>query len=137
MNLAPAVPRPMRLLPGDDLRTRIEAIAREQHIAAAFVVCGIGSLSRAAIRLAGAPRPEIHDGDIEIVSLSGTISQDGAHLHAAVADASGRVFGGHVARGCCVRTTAEILIAELPGWIFSRERDDTTGYPELVMERRP
>lgn len=137
MNAAQGVPRPLRLLPGDDLRARIEAIVREQGIAAAFVVCGIGSLSRTAIRLAGAARPEVHDGDFEIVSLAGTVSRDGAHLHAALADATGHVFGGHVAVGCRVRTTAEILMVELPGWTFSRQRDAATGYPELVIERQP
>jgi uncharacterized protein len=136
MNAAQAVPRPLRLSPGDDLRGRIEAVVREQGIAAAFVVCGIGSLSRAAIRFAGAAHAELHEGDVEIVSLAGTVSPDGAHLHAALADASGRVFGGHVAMGCRVRTTAEILIAELPGWTFSRRHDNATGYPELVIERR-
>jgi uncharacterized protein len=137
MNTAFAVPRPLRLAPGDDLRGRIEALAREWGVAAAFVVCGIGSLSRTAIRLAGAARPEVHEGDVEIVSLAGSISPDGAHLHGAFADASGRVFGGHVALGCTVRTTAEILIAELPGWIFSRQRDGITGYPELVIDAKP
>ncbi len=100
-------------------------------------MCGIGSLSRAAIRFAGVPKAEIHEGDIEIVSLAGTVSPDGAHLHAALSDASGRVFGGHVALGCRVRTTAEILLVELPGWTFSRQRDDLTCYPELVIERLP
>ena len=137
MNAAFAVPHPLRLVPGDDLRARIEAIVHERNIAAAFVVCGIGSLSRAAIRFAGAPQAEIHEGDIEIVSLAGTVSPHGAHLHAALSDASGRVFGGHVALGCHVRTTAEILLVELPGWTFSRQRDDLTRYPELVIERLP
>ena len=117
------------------MRARIEALAREQGIAAAFVVCGIGSLSCAAIRFAGAARPEFHEGNLEIVSLAGTVSPDGAHLHASLADASGRVFGGHVAIGCRVRTTAEILLAELPGWTFSRLHDAATGYRELVIER--
>jgi predicted DNA-binding protein with PD1-like motif len=136
MNAGHAIPRPLRLLPGDDLRARIEQLAREQGIAAAFVVCGIGSLSRTAIRLAGAAQAEVHEGDVEIVSLAGSVSPDGAHLHAALADASGRVFGGHVAHGCTVRTTAEVLILELPGWTFSRRHDGTTGYPELVIEPR-
>lgn len=135
MKAAQAVPRPLRLAPGSDLRERIEELMREAGIAAAFVVCGIGSLSRTAIRFAGATQPEVHEGDVEIVSFAGSVSPDGAHLHAVLADASGRVFGGHVARGCTVRTTAEILIVELPGWTFSRRHDSATGYPELVIER--
>jgi len=136
MNTTLAAPCPLRLAPGDDLRGRIEALARERGVAAAFVVCGIGSLARTAIRFAGATQLEIHEGSVEIVSLAGSISPDGAHLHGAFADASGHVFGGHVALGCTVRTTAEILIAELPGWIFSRRRDAVTGYLELVIKAR-
>jgi predicted DNA-binding protein with PD1-like motif len=52
-----------------------------------------------------------------------------------VADACGRVLGGHVAHGCIVRTTAEVLLALLPGWSFSREPDARTGWDELVIRR--
>ena len=128
-------PLPVRLQPGDDLRDRLEALVREQSVAAAFVLSGIGSLARVAIRHAGASRPELHDGDFEIITLAGSLSADGAHLHMSIADASGRVTGGHVAAGCRVRTTAEILLAVLPGWTFARRRDSATGYPELVIER--
>lgn len=50
-----------------------------------------------------------------------------------VAGADGRVSGGHVAPGCIVRTTAELLVALLPGHAFARQLDDTTGYPELAI----
>ena len=33
--------------------------------------------------------------------------------------------------GCIVRTTAEVVIALLPGWEFRRELDAATGYKEL------
>ena len=37
---------------------------------------------------------------------------------------------------CRVRTTAELLIALLPDWDFSRETDAATGYLELVAKAR-
>lgn len=52
----------------------------------------------------------------------------------AVADAQGRVHGGHVGLGCTVRTTAELLVAELPAHRLSRVLDPATGYPELVVQ---
>ena len=73
-------------------------------------------------------------GDLEILSLAGSLSPDGAHLHIAVADARGRVTGGHVAQGCIVRTTAEILLALLPDVRFRRAPDARTGCQELVIE---
>ena len=39
------------------------------------------------------------------------------------ADADGEVVGGHIMPGCIVRTTAEVVIALLPGWEFRRELD--------------
>lgn len=76
-------------------------------------------------------------GDLELLTLSGTLSPDGAHLHASVADAQGRVLGGHVLAGCTVRTTAEVVLALLPDWQFSREVDDATGFKELVIRSLP
>jgi len=75
-------------------------------------------------------------GDLEILTLSGTLSPDGSHLHISVSDGAGTVRGGHVASGCTVRTTAEILIAWLPEWRFAREQDPATGYAELMPRPR-
>ena len=126
---------PLRLLPGQDLRLALEA-ALGSH-AAAFVVQGIGSLSVAQLRYAGVDQATELRGDLEILTLAGSIATDGAHLHMAVSDAHGQVFGGHVAVGCMVRTTAEILLALLPEHTFSREVDvDGSGYSELVISQR-
>lgn len=37
--------------------------------------------------------------------------------------------------GCTVLTTAEIVLALLPGWQFGREVDAATGFKELVARR--
>lgn len=50
-----------------------------------------------------------------------------------VANAEGRVTGGHVVDGCMVRTTAEVLLVLLPEWSFTRELDPHTGFLELVL----
>jgi hypothetical protein len=102
-------------------------------VQAAFVIQGIGSLSVAQLRFAGAENPTELRDDLEILTLAGSISSDGAHLHMSVADSRGRVSGGHVAHGCSVRTTAEVLLALLPEHRFSRERDLSSGFMELVI----
>lgn len=124
---------PLRLGPGADLRAAIEAAAAELGAQAAFVVQGIGSLGVAQLRYAGMPSASELRGDLEILTLAGSVAPDGAHLHMSVSDAQGRVFGGHVAPGCVVRTTAEVLLALLPGHAFSREADPASGYKELVV----
>ena len=130
-------PLPLRLLPADDLRRALEAAVSARGAGAAFVLAGIGSLSVTRLRLAGAPAPIVLEGDVEILTLSGSIGGGAAsHLHISVADASGRVLGGHVAYGCSVRTTAEVLLALLPQWHFARTPDPATGYDELSIRPR-
>jgi uncharacterized protein len=126
---------PIRLLPGDDLRQAIEQTVRQQGVAAAFVIAGIGSLRAARIRLAGADTVSVFDGDTEMFTLSGTSAAQGSHLHLSIADAQGRVIGGHAAEGCIVRTTAEVLLGLLPGWRFERVFDPARGMRNWLSSR--
>ncbi len=129
----------LRLSPGDDLRASLEAtfasLAHAHGVRAACVVSVAGSLSRAVLRYAARPEGAEIIAPLELVTLSGTLSPDGAHLHASVSDAQGVVRGGHLLPGCIVRTTAEIVLALLPGWEFRRELDAATGYRELVPRK--
>jgi len=70
-----------------------------------------------------------------LLALGLLLDRQGAHLHMAVSDTQGRVIGGHVCKGCEIRTTAELLIAELRDYKLSREYDPTTGFKELVVRR--
>ena len=128
--------QPLRLHPGADLRRALEQGAATQLAGSAFVVAGIGSLVDARLRYAGADTETVIAGPIEILTLSGTVSPSGVHLHMSVSDASGQVHGGHVGYGNVVRTTAEVLLAPLDDWALSREHDPATGFLELVVRRR-
>ncbi len=129
----------LRLAPGDDLRSSLERSFTElsgvHGAKAACIVSGIGSLTQASLRYAQQPEGSSIEGPLELLSLAGTLSIDGAHLHASVSDARGDVKGGHVMPGCIVRTTAEVVIALLPEWEFRREVDSRTGYKELLISR--
>jgi predicted DNA-binding protein with PD1-like motif len=127
---------PLRVLPDMDLRSALEIAVAARDCRAAFLLSGIGSLSQARLRLAGAAEPDALYGDMEILTLAGTVAGDGSHLHMSVANAEGRVLGGHVAYGCTVRTTAEVLLMLLPEWSFAREADPATGFAELVVRAR-
>jgi predicted DNA-binding protein with PD1-like motif len=122
---------PLRLQPGDDLRLALEAWMGTQQEQAGCVITAVGSLSLAQLRLAGATQATAIHGELEIVSLSGTLAPDGIHLHIAIADSSGTVIGGHLCAGSLVRTTAELVIGLLPEWRFRRELDPVTGHAEL------
>jgi len=122
---------PLRLQPGDDLRRALDAWMGEQEEKAGCVISAVGSLSVARLRFAGVAEATAIRGDLEILSLAGTLSPDGAHLHIAVADSRGSVIGGHLCGGSLVRTTAELVVGLLPDWRFSRELDPATGFAEL------
>jgi len=124
---------PVRLGAGDDLRAALAALPALHGVEAAYVVQGMGSLSVAQIRFAGRPACTALHGDLEILTLAGSLARSGPHLHISVADAAGTVTGGHMGPGCIVRTTAEVLVALLPDHRFSREFDPATGFNELVI----
>ena len=120
-----------RFTPGEDLRDAIERLAHEHHVEAGCILSTVGSLRGATLRLAGAETFARFSGPSEIVSLSGTLSPSGVHLHLSIAGADGKAVGGHLVHGCVVHTTVEIVVADLGGVRFARLPDATTGYKEL------
>lgn len=124
----------LRLKPGDDLRRTLEEFAARRQLRAAYVATCAGSLKVAAIRFADQKEATTLTGPFEIVSVTGTLSPDGPHLHISVSDTAGRTIGGHLAEGSLVYTTAEVVIVELTGARFRREVDPVTTYKELVVE---
>lgn len=126
-----------RLTGGADLRESLEATVRSSGIRAGCVLTCVGSLSRAVLRMPGAADFIELERDFEIVSMEGTLSPDGCHVHAAISDHSGAVLGGHLVSGCIVRTTAEIILVEMETLDFAREHDAATGFAELIVRPRP
>jgi uncharacterized protein len=122
----------VRLRPGEDLLASLRGFAKDHGLRAAFVVSCAGSATHTSVRYANQPSASAREGHFEIVSLSGTLTQEGAHLHVAFADSTGATFGGHLLEGTTVYTTAEIVLGELADVMFAREPDSTYGYRELV-----
>jgi predicted DNA-binding protein with PD1-like motif len=124
----------LRLKPGQDLRQELEAFAVSIKMQAGLVLTCVGSLTRAALRLADADSTTLLEGKFEIVSLVGTFSPDGAHLHISISDTQGDTYGGHLQEGALVYTTAEIVLADLEEHNFNRRLDTETGYDELYID---
>jgi predicted DNA-binding protein with PD1-like motif len=124
----------LRLKPGQDLRRELEAFAFTQKLRAGLVLTCVGSLTQAALRLANAEKTSFFTGHFEIVSLVGTLSPDGIHLHISISDEKGQIVGGHLMEGSLIYTTAEIVLGELAGIVFHRPIDPQTGYDELVVD---
>ena len=100
----------VRLRPGADLKGELVALAARQRVPAGWVLTCVASLSQVRMQLAGGAEHATWQGPFEIIALTGTLSQDGGHLHLVVADHQGHTVGGHLAEGCTVRTTAEVVL---------------------------
>ena len=122
-----------RLKSGEDLFDSIQAFAMEQHVKAGCILSGVGSLRRATLRLADRESNSEYEGPFEIVSITGTVSIHGSHIHISISDGDGRTIGGHFESGCQIYTTAEIVIAVFNDVIYRRELAEDSGYEELVV----
>lgn len=104
---------PLHLEAGSDVRQSLEALAREQG-ARGYVLSVVGNLSAAVFQCPGKPAPTRLRGELEIITLSGTLSPDGVHLHLSFSDGDCRVWGGHLEPGTLVLRGADLLVGFLP-----------------------
>ncbi len=126
-----------RLKPGEDLFDSIEAFVVENKIEAGCVLSAVGSLTHATLRLANRSHYNEYDGHFEIVSMTGTVSTNGSHIHVSISDGDGVTIGGHLVSGCKIYTTAEIVLAVFEDVIYKRELlENDSGYEELVIYKK-
>ena len=122
-----------RLIKGQDLKKEIETLAIKNKLSG-VILSAVGCLNKLIIRLADGESVLEQEGAFEIVSVTGTLSKDGVHIHISVSDNNGNTIGGHLKDGCIVNTTAEVCLLIFEDIEFSREFDNTTGYKELVIK---
>ncbi len=123
-----------RLKAGQDLFTEIEATVAGKHIEAGCVLSAVGSLTHARLRFADREEYSEFEGHFEIVSMTGTVSIHGSHLHVSISDEVGNTLGGHLESGCKIYTTAEIVIAVFEDVVYKREFAEDSGYEELAVK---
>jgi uncharacterized protein len=126
----------VRLRPGQDLKAELDKLVTTHQIGAGLVLTGVGSLTDVSLRLANQDGATAYKGHFEIVSLVGTLSTNGSHLHLSVSDSTGRTIGGHLMPGNRIYTTAELVLGILPDVVYSREPDPAFGYRELVIRKK-
>jgi predicted DNA-binding protein with PD1-like motif len=124
----------IRLKPGEDLKQSIQRFVETKRIGAGWIASCAGSLTDYHIRFANQREGTKATGHFEIVSLSGTLSTNGSHIHISVSDGTGKTIGGHLMDGCTVYTTAEIVIQSSSELLFTREKDGTTDWAELQIK---
>lgn len=123
-----------RLKPKQDLKQEILQFVADKKIQAGWMGTCVGSLTQYNIRFANQPEGSSGSGHFEIVSLTGTVSVNGSHLHISICDSTGKTIGGHLLDGCLIYTTAEIVIQSSNNFVFKREKDGSTPWEELRVE---
>lgn len=126
----------VRLNPDEDLKKRIEEICQKNNIKAGVLISAVGSLKTANIRVADGKTEKRFKRNFEIVSLNGTVSVNGCHLHISLADQNTNVIGGHLKYGCSTKTTAELVFLIFNDVEYERVFDRRTGYDELSLKKR-
>lgn len=124
-----------RLHRGDDLRLSLEKFAREQNLQGAVLLSCVGCLSKWRLRDASGVNIRSGEEHVEIVSAMGTISAERLHVHLSASREDLSTLGGHLAVGCIVNTTAEIVLLELGDVAFGAVFDPETGYDELDIRK--
>lgn len=125
-----------RLKTGSDLKKEIESYVKANNIRAGWIGCGIGSLTDYNIRFANQQEGSKSSGHFEIVSLAGTLSVNGSHIHISISDSNGKTIGGHLLDENLIYTTVEIVIQESDEFLFAREKDGSTSWKESQIKKR-
>lgn len=103
---------PLHLEAGADLRASLEQLAASEQ-ASGFVLSVVGNLSQACFACPGQEEPTLVRGELEIITLQGTLSPQGVHLHLSLSDPGCQVWGGHLEHGSVVLKGADLLVAFL------------------------
>ena len=103
---------PLKLVPGSDLRLSLEELAQRDGISG-FVLGVVGNLTKASFQCPGQAEPTVLEGDLEVITLNGTFSPEGVHLHLSLSDGACQVWGGHLEPGTIVQKGVDLLIGVL------------------------
>jgi len=141
-----------RLRPGEDVFQRVTEVCKENNLARAVILSGIGSLCDVAFRdlktgidlSVNVDKTNLMQeyGPFELLTLEGSIvplvGEFGAlkhgdpvvHLHATLGTAYGNVFGGHLFQAT-VFTTTEVFLAKIKNSSVKKKQSTVTGLTEM------
>lgn len=119
-----------RIDKGEEILEQLEVISHKENIRLASV-SALGATNDMTVGVFRTEEKKYYanhfTGDMEIVSLTGTVStMNGsyyAHLHMSAGDTEGHVFGGHLNR-CVISATCEMVIQVIDGEVdreFNKE----------------
>ena len=125
-------PLPLKLAPGSDLRLNLEELAQRDGISG-FVLGVVGNLTKASFQCPGQAEPTVLEGDLEVITLNGTFSPEGVHLHLSLSDGACQVWGGHLEPGTIVQKGVDLLIGVLEQREGRPARQDAAPWIEIAV----
>ena len=129
-------PLPLKLAPGSDLRLSLEEQAQRDGISG-FVLGVVGNLTKASFQCPGQAEPTVLEGDLEVITLNGTFSPEGVHLHLSLSDGACQVWGGHLEPGTIVQKGVDLLIGVLEQREVRPARQTAAAAPRIEIAVLP
>lgn len=128
-----------RIDKGEDILEQLEVISKKENIKLASV-SALGATNDITVGVFHTAEKKYYakhfTGDMEIVSLTGTVStMNGeyyAHLHMSAGDTEGHVVGGHLNRAI-ISATCEMVIDIIDGQV-DREKNEEAGLNTFKFE---
>lgn len=127
---------PLKLAPGSDLRLSLEELAQRDGISG-FVLGVVGNLTKASFQCPGQAEPTVLEGDLEVITLNGTFSPEGVHLHLSLSDGACQVWGGHLEPGTIVQKGVDLLIGVLEQREGRPARQTASAAPRIEIAVLP
>jgi predicted DNA-binding protein with PD1-like motif len=125
----------LRLKPHQDIKEELVRFTHENHLKNVIILSVVGSVSTMRVRIADGVTILQKERNMEVVHMSGTITQHRIHIHILGIDTDMQSFGGHLVEGTLVHTTLECALMELSDvYENSRVFDPETGYDELLIQ---
>ncbi len=118
---------PLHLEAGADLRASLERLAASEQ-SSGFVLSVVGNLSHACFACPGLDQPTVLSGELEIITLQGTLAPQGVHLHLSFSDPGCQVWGGHLEHGSTVLRGADLLV----GFLDAANAPTASAAPQAV-----
>jgi predicted DNA-binding protein with PD1-like motif/glutaredoxin len=120
---------------GSDLHNSLSAFAAEQA-SSGFVLSVVGNLSQAAFQCPGQSQPTLLRGDLELITLQGTLGLGGIHLHLCVSDGTCQVWGGHLEPGTLVQKGVDLLVGLVASAIPSQPLPEPPASRVQILVRQ-
>ena len=120
----------------EDIHESIRAVCEKENVKNGFVTSGVGAGTDMEVGyLKGKEYVRmLYEKRMEIVSISGSISQEEPrfHIHVSLADEEHKVHGGHLFSGKA-NPMMEIFITKLADIKLGRKLKETSGLKELTI----